>query len=204
MNSIENNKTIISEWKFNLIMLIKKRINRRKKNLIFIHVPKCAGSYASQYIDYLKIINKGHIQANIFDKFSFAIIRNPIDRYESLLNYRLSQENPRKDWPKRLDYLHFDKTKTLNDVLSCMSDKEIMSFTPYKTLKFWIKNVHLLITIDEFIPTLKLFGYNLDKDFSPANVSEKNRVKLNDENRSRLEKLYNEDMKIYEHWTRKE
>ena len=83
-----------------------------------------------------------------------------------------------------------------------MTDKEIISFNPYRTLKYWTENVKLLITIDEFIPTLKLLGYNIEKIYPPKNISYKNRGILNDENRLRIEKIYNEDMKIYKHWTR--
>ena len=197
-----SNEIKIPEWKMEIILKMKKKINRGVKILKFIHIPKCAGSYASQYIEKLNIINKGHHRASIYDKFSFTIIRNPVDRLISLLNYRLNAPHPRPDWPERLINFHYDKSKTLDDVISNMSDKEIISFSPYRTLKYWTENVKLLITIDEFLPTLKILGYNIETIFPPKNISDKNRGILNDENRMRIEKIYNEDMKIYKHWTR--
>jgi hypothetical protein len=185
-----------------IILRIKNKIKRKNKILKFIHIPKCAGSYASQYIDNLNIINKGHHPATIFDKFSFTIIRNPVDRLISLLNYRLNAPHPRRDWPERLKDFHYDKSKTLDDVISNMTDREIISFNPYKTLKYWTQNIKLLITVDEFVPTLKLLDYNIDNIYPPKNISHKNRGILNDVNRERIAKIYNEDMKIYEHWTR--
>ena len=194
----------IPEWKVDIIKKFERRIKRTKRIPIFIHIPKCAGSYATQYIDYLRIFNNGHEQSSFYDKLTFSIIRNPVDRFESLLNYRLSELHPRKDWPSHLNNLHYDKSKTLNDVLSNMTDKEILSFTPYKTLKYWTRNVQLLLTIDEFIPALKLMGYNIDKEFPSINISNKTRGKLNEDNRMRLENLYKIDMAIYNYWTRKE
>jgi hypothetical protein len=83
-----------------------------------------------------------------------------------------------------------------------MNDSEIISFNPFKTLKYWTKNVRLLITINEFLPTLKLFGYNIDKLYPTKNMSDKNRGKLSTENRDRIERIYNKDMEIYNFWTR--
>jgi hypothetical protein len=203
-NNIDNNilEVQIPNWKMDIIMKMKRRIKKERRILTFIHIPKCAGSYAAQYIDNLHIINKGHHQATPFDKFSFAIIRHPVDRLESLLNYRLNAPHPRGDWPRRLIDYHYDKSKTLNDVISNMNDSEIISFNPFKTLKYWTKNVRLLITIDEFLPTLKLFEYNIDKLYPTKNISDKNRGKLSIENRDRIERIYNKDMEIYNFWTR--
>jgi hypothetical protein len=192
----------IPEWKMDIILRMKNKIKRKGKVLKFIHIPKCAGSYASQYIDNLNIINKGHHVATIFDKFSFTIIRNPVDRLISLLNYRLNAPHPRRDWPERLKDFHYDKSKTLDDVILNMTDKEIISFNPYRTLKHWTQNIKLLITVDEFIPTLKLLDYNIDNIYLPKNISYKNRGILSDGNRERIANIYNEDMKLYEHWTR--
>ena len=192
----------IPEWKMEVILNMKKKIEKRKKRLIFIHIPKCAGSYAAQYINQLDIINKGHHQASLFDKFSFAIIRHPVDRFESLLNYRLKEQHPRPDWPHRLIPLHYDKSKTLNEIITQMTDYEIISFYPYQTLKYWTRNIKLLVTIEEFIPTLKLLGYNIEKEYSPINISDKNRGTISPENRNRIEKIYKDDMNIFYYWTR--
>jgi hypothetical protein len=63
-------------------------------NILFIHIPKNAGTAVSKALGFK---STSHIKAseikeefgiNIFeDKFSFAIVRNPIDRFLSLYNY---------------------------------------------------------------------------------------------------------------------
>ena len=58
-----------------------------KAKLCFIHIPKCGGPYAEQILKDLKIRNKFHKQATKNDGLTFTIIRNPVDRFESLLNY---------------------------------------------------------------------------------------------------------------------
>ena len=75
--------------------MINKNSNTK---LHFIHTPKCAGSYASNILKDLKIHNMGHNQA-IKNKniINFTIIRDPIERYESLLNYRLNRIRPDSD-----------------------------------------------------------------------------------------------------------
>jgi hypothetical protein len=194
----------ISEWKMDIVNLIKKKLKKKKNVLKFVHIPKCGGSYAGQYLDELNIINKGHIQANENDKLTFTIIRHPVNRLESLLNYRLNAPHPRRDWPERLNSYHYDKTKTLDDIINNMTDIELKSFYPFKTLKYWTKNVKLIITIDEFIPILEYLGYKITKKYNEKNVSEKNRGKISIENEERIKRIYSEDLKIYEYWTRKD
>ena len=71
---------------YNLDELI---INKSNKKLIFIHTPKCAGTYVNTILSYLGIQNKGHNQAIQNEGITFTVVRNPIERFESLLNYRL-------------------------------------------------------------------------------------------------------------------
>jgi hypothetical protein len=194
----------ISEWKMDIVNLIKKKLNRKKNILKFIHIPKCAGSYASQYLEDLRIINKGHHQATQFEKLTFAIIRHPVQRLESLLNYRLNTPHPRPDWPIRLNEFHYNKTKTLDDVINNMTDDELKSFNPYRTLKYWTKNIKLLITIDEFLPILEYLGYKIKNKYGEKNVSNKNRGTISEENIKRIERIYDDDIKIYNYWTRKD
>ena len=110
-----------------------------KKELVFIHTPKCAGSYVSNILSHLKIKNNGHKQATPDNKYIyFTVIRNPIERFESLLNYRLDEKNPREDWPKHLSYVYYDKNINLDEIISKMTDIEILGFSPYKTIDYWI------------------------------------------------------------------
>ena len=72
--------------------------DKNKRELIFVHTPKCGGSYVSTILSQLKIKNIGHSQAISNEKsIYFTVIRNPLERFESLLNYRLGKTLPRDD-----------------------------------------------------------------------------------------------------------
>ncbi len=194
---------IIPKWKQRLILFIKDKIEKGVK-LTFIHTPKCAGTYAAKYLEYFKINNKQHNRANKRDGFTFTIIRDPIDRYESLLNYRLSRNKLGKDWPRRLKGVLHNPQITLDQIVESMTRREIKNFTPFYTLRYWTKGVHLILTIQEFLPFLKMLGYKIDKIFERENVSQKLRGKIGDKNKEKLKKIYLKDFDIYSFWTRKD
>jgi hypothetical protein len=178
-------------WKY---VVDKKKTTR----LIFIHTPKCAGTYAGKIIDDLNIYNKHHTLADEGEGINFTIIRDPVDRFESLLNYRLDEPTPRYDWPIHLYYVYNYSSINLNEIVSQMSDYEIVSFRPYNSLVYWSKNIDIFITIDQLQEFLNFFGYNYDKDkYSKQNVSNKLRGKFNDETRSRIKQLYNDDVLLF-------
>lgn len=180
---------------YNLDELI---INKSNKKLIFIHTPKCAGTYVNTILSHLGIQNKGHNQAIQNEGITFTVVRNPIERFESLLNYRLGEEIPRNDWPSHLKYVYNDINITLNEIVSKMTDTQILGFSPYKTLTYWTKNVDIIITIDELPRLLEYFGYKYDKKiFISKNVSKKIRGKFNEETINRIKILYNDDMILY-------
>ena len=170
-----------------------------KKKLVFIHTPKCAGSYISTILSHLKIKNNGHKQATPDSKYIyFTCIRNPVERFESLLNYRLNEKTPRKDWPIHLSYVYNDKNVNLDKIVSNMTDKEILGFWPYKTIDYWTKNVDIIITLDNLPKMLEYFGYKYDvNSFKSVNISNKTRGKINEQNKDRIKELFNDDIKIY-------
>lgn len=179
----------------NIEELLKKSSVRK---LIFIHTPKCGGSYVSKILAHLNIINKAHTPAIKDEGINFTIIRNPVERFESLLNYRLCEQKPRGDWPKNLTYVYKDKNITLNEIVSKMNDKQIVSFFPYKTLIYWTTNVDVIITIDQLPALLKHFGYTYDDTlFTKINVSKKSRGTFNDESVNKITTLYNDDMILF-------
>ncbi len=181
-------------------MYCRKSVSELLKNeLVFIHTPKCAGTYISNILSYLKIKNEGHNQAIVNNKrIYFTVIRDPVERFESLLNYRLGEKEPRNDWPKQLLYVYHDQNITLDDIISKMSDKDILGFSPYKTLKYWTKNVDIIITLDNLPKLLKYFGYTYDiNSFTPVNISNKIRGRINSENQNRLKKIFKDDLKLY-------
>ena len=171
---------------------------KNTKELIFIHTPKCGGSYVATILSQLKIKNKGHTQAIPNEHISFTVIRNPVERFESLLNYRLCEKTPRNDWPKHLLGVYQDKTVQLNEIVSKMSNEEILGFSPYKTLTYWTKNVDIIITIENLSKLLGYFGYIYDINlFTPKNVSTKTRGHLDQRNKDRIALLFSDDMLLY-------
>ena len=179
----------------NIEELLKKSSVRK---LIFIHTPKCGGSYVSTILAHLNIINKAHTPAIKDEGINITIIRNPVERFESLLNYRLCEQKPRGDWPENLKYVYEDKNITLNEIVSKMNDKQIVSFFPYKTLIYWTTNVDVIITIDQLPVLLKHFGYTYDDTlFTKINVSKKSRGTFNDESVNKIKTLYNDDMILF-------
>jgi len=178
-----------------------KHIKKVKNNakLCFIHTPKCGGTFARQIFNDFKIRNKGHSQANKNDGITFTIIRNPVERFESLINYRLCESKLRRDWPKHLKYVFHDKSVTLNEIVDKMSDKEILNFRPYHSLTYWSKNIDVFITIDNLHNFLSFFGYNYDmNNYLKKNVSKKERGKFNESTKNRIAKLYSIDVLLFE------
>ena len=176
----------------------KKNKNKKKCRLVFIHTPKCGGTYAEKILRNLGITTKGHKQAVKNEGITFTIIRDPIKRFESLLNYRLGKKEIADDWPKRLRYVYNNNNITLNEIVSKMTDTEIRKFKPFRTLVFWSKNVDIFITIEQLHKFLQFFGYNYNENkYNKTNVSKKIRGTLNEEMRLRISKLYSEDVALF-------
>ena len=187
---------MIPESKKKLIEDLIKNKNKNKTNkLTFVHTPKCGGTYVAQILEDLNITNLGHNRAELNDGINFTIIRHPVERFESLLNFRLTDARPRPDWPSHLNYVYSDDTISLNNIINSMSDKEILNFKPYQTLKFWSKNVDVFLLINELHDFLEINGYKYDvKKYDKKNVSNKIRGTLNEENKKRIADLYSDDI----------
>ena len=167
--------------------------------LIFIHTPKCGGTYVGRILKDLNVLNKGHVQAIEGEGINFTVIRNPIERFESLINFRLNEKTPRNDWPKNLQPVHWNKNININEVVGMMGDNEILGFSPYRTLKYWAKNIDILITIDQLPEFLKSAGYSCNfSDYKRINVSSRSRGEFNKETRDRIEILYSEDILFFD------
>tara|TARA_R110002051_G_scaffold288459_1_gene351253 strand:+ start:1347 stop:1934 length:588 start_codon:yes stop_codon:yes gene_type:complete len=177
-----------------------EKVKKEKPNqkLVFIHTPKCAGRYTASILKDLKVRCKGHQTANENEGIAFTVIRHPVERFESLLNFRLAGGGPRKDWPKSLEGVRGDKTISLNEIVSKMSDEEITGFSPYRSLTFWSKNIDIFITIDKLHDFLSNFGYHYDlKSYGKKNVSKKKRGKFDAFTGNRVARLYSEDMILF-------
>jgi len=194
---------MLPQWKKNIILDIKGKMESGKK-ISFIHTPKCAGTYAGKFMELCQINNKFHQRANENDDITFTIIRDPVERFESFLNYRLGKGKS-AGFPRKLKYCFTDQSVTLNEIINKLTQEDIISFDPYKTLVYWSHKVDLLITIDELEETLKLLGYDIDgHQFPKLNVSKKERGTINEENKEKLRNFYAEDIKLYNFWTRKD
>lgn len=180
---------------------LEKLVQEHKsgKKLIFIHTPKCAGTYLIPILNLFNIQYNEHHQAISSEDIYFTVIRNPVNRFESLLNYRLGLPKIRDDWPKQLHHVFNNTQISLNEIVSSLTDDEILGFVPYRTLTYWTVNVDIIITIDELPKLLKLFGYEYNiEQFEKANVSNKLRGNLNDYSKERISKLFHNDMVLYE------
>ena len=183
-----------------------------QSKLTFIHTPKTAGSFANSVLMDLGIKStckgKGHCPANASNReegITFTVIRDPVQRFESLMNFRLEQEHPWPDWPAQSRFAWEGKGKdaSLDDVVKSMTDKDIVSFNPYKTLSFWIKNVDILITIDQLQDFLAFYGYSFDpKKYEQQNVSKKRRGKFSEFTKDRVARMYAEDVEIFQNVTK--
>ena len=176
-----------------------RKVKEAKKGqpLTFIHIPKCAGTSVAARLHGLRGIgSKGHHRAQKGDGITFAVLRDPVARFESLLNYRLG-EPPRGDWPQRLRYVWDDKSVDLNELVGQMRDHEILGFRPYKTQRYWSSNVDILITIDKLDAFLSTFGYRMGPAPARKNESEKTRGRFNSATKRRISRLYSDDVDLF-------
>ena len=182
---------------------------RNKKpsaKLTFIHTPKTGGTCIVKILKHLRIRPNEMIYHHRAPKntknITFTVIRDPISRLKSLLNYRLGNDpipiNARHDWPARLRYIRERRTINLNKTVSLFKDRELVNFHPFKTLTYWTKNVDILITIDQLKQFLHFFGYNYNSSkFDKKNVSPKTRGDFSIATRNRIKRLYNKDVILY-------
>lgn len=179
---------------YNIQELLKNRSNEK---LIFIHTPKCGGTYVASILSHLNIINKKHVKAILNEGITFTVIRDPIKRFESMLNYRLNLPKIIDSYPSisYLRYVFEDETITLNEIISKMTNEQILRFN---TLVYWTENIDIIITLENLPKMLGYFGYTYDANlFKPLNVSKKIRGTLNDENINRLKTLFSDDVLLY-------
>ncbi len=190
----------LQKWKLEIIEEMKNKIKNGSK-LIFVHIPKTGGTYADQYLKLFKIKNISHTQSKKDNDVKFTIIRNPIDRFESMLNYRI-QNKILHDLPKKIIESFENTNISLNDIVNDIRQEDVNKIKPFYNLEYWTQNIDLVLTIDEFLPVLNLFGYNTDIIYPKQNVSIKNRGKINDENRNKIAELYKKDMELFNYYTR--
>ena len=127
----------------------------------FIHTPKCAGQYFNRffYKDPL-ITNLSHTitggrAKKIFKQknktYKFTIIREPISRFQSFLNYCLSGGIFHRSIPSHLMVQKDKNYFNLNLLVENLSDKMIYNgFETFYNLQYWTKNADFIFTIGQF------------------------------------------------------
>ena len=176
-----------------------KESNPNKK-LHFIHTPKCGGTYVRQICKKLNIIHKNKGHQHLTQKsphITFTVIRDPVKRFESLLNYRLSIKI-RDNWPNHLRDVYDYPKIGLNTIVRHMSDKDITGFHPYHTLCYWGNHVNIFITIDKLHEFLTFFGYDYNpQEFVTKKVSQKTRGTFNNQTIARVSRIFQKDIAFY-------
>jgi hypothetical protein len=206
----------IPGWKINLMNDIKNKLINGS-NLVFVHTPKCGGTYANECLSVLGVKTIGHTHPTLttMPKYEaktqevyFTIIREPVERFESFLNFRL-WKNRVHDFPmhikiKKETVFKNNQEYTLNEIMNELHGFNHNLFIPYRNLKYWTTNIDLCITIKEFLPFMKILGYDISKiqDISSKNVSIKNRGTLDEENKQKIREIYKDDIEIYNYWTK--
>jgi len=164
----------------------------------FYHIPKTAGTYVRTILDQFDITYYYHnLPQGNEPETTFTIIRDPIDRFESFLNYILQESEPRATFPKHLHYVYQDKSITLNMLIDVLTDDEINILTNigYNKLTEWNKVDHK-ITIDGLKQLLNNYGYHY-KDIDKVNVSKKERGSFSNDTKQRLKILFKEDIDYF-------
>ena len=180
-----------------------KEIEKRKKNypLLFIHTPKCGGSYVNTILKDLNIKRNGHHQATNKDKeryITFTVVREPVERFESFLNYRLGEKRPRWDWPNYIRNAYRNKNITLNQIVTNFQEEDIHKLHPYKNLKFWTRNIDIIITVKQLHSFLSFFGFKYNiKKYEKRNVSKKIRGTFNKKSKEKIKNIFIEDINLY-------
>ena len=167
--------------------------------LVFIHTPKTGGQYVKNILKSLNIRSIGHNQAQINTGITFTVIRDPVDRVESFINYNIHKpENSCHPLIRP-----FRKTALgLNEIVSKIDDQEFLDVEPFRSLAYWTKNIDIAITIDKLESLLNFFGYKYNpEDFQKKNVSLKSRGVFNNNTRIRLRQLYSRDYLIWRLWS---
>lgn len=202
-------KSSIDKWHF---------IKESKPNhpLMFVHIPKCGGTYCKTLFRELDILSVDKFESNLgvqgaygggphqlakktySDNFIiFSVIRHPVDRFESLLNFRLGGGGPQASNTISKYIKKIRENGTINDFIEMHTDKELLSYTPYNTLKYYSQNVDIFIKIDELKNFLSFFGYKNIPKTDRKNASKRNYGYLSEKNKARIARLFKDDIVFY-------
>ncbi len=175
----------------------------------FIHITKNGGTNIKDKNKNVEIyFGKYHNEdANYYyekEMSSFAIIRNPIERYESLFYYntygsdKYRKTNNIKDINEFVNK-HYDNPSFTNRFEQGMQFRKQIS---------WLNNDNSYIILfdkEQLVKNIETFlfnefsiHYNYDYNRKRINVSKiKNKVELTEDSIDKIKKLYHEDVELY-------
>lgn len=199
-------------------------VNLYSERILFIHIPKNAGTSICHSFN---IENPTHITSkeiikcygsNHFNKhFTFAIIRNPLDRFLSLYNYSRMDRSyyhnnliPEKSkFGKHLDY-EILKNSTISEAINLLLEGKLMhdhAWNHWMPQHKWVCNdkgeilvdrVYRLGELEYLIKDLKNIGINFNS-FPKLNTSQTSKFKIHlsalDE--EKLIDFYYQDFQIF-------
>lgn len=188
------------------------------KNIIFIHIGKCAGSTVEHMFEKnnIKIKEKIHVEKPVYDnKYKYVILlRNPIKRFISAFNWRrkLVIDDKSQEFRFENEKTLLEKYKNINNLSQRIS--EFSSENGYihhinENIDFYLtdflnecekENIIAVMTTETLNKDLKHF-FNIDLDETHINKNKKNE-KLSDLEYSNLKQYLKKDYacidKLYE------
>ena len=226
---------MVAKWKRDLFKQIKNSWDDEPK-ITFVHIPKTGGNTIGAWLDQQhnrlikprlfrkdnpnERIGKGYVE---FDNvgvsclhrspggISFTVIREPVARFESYLNFILDERcniaslenkvasNSSESWGQWKE-----GNITLNEIIEILTPDDIPHRGQFRTLSYYTKNVDVLLIIDEVIPFFKSLGFKTKHKLPHLRNSAKTRGTLNEKSKAKIRQIFHEDVKLYEHWTRKD
>tara|TARA_Y100000748_G_C15383936_1_gene444776 strand:+ start:80 stop:679 length:600 start_codon:yes stop_codon:yes gene_type:complete len=180
----------LNKWK----LVMQKKKNARVQ---YVHIPKTGGTFVKNVLQKTNITPTSmytigsHPSYKNKKNINFTIIRHPVERLESFLNYKYGRTKHMLDTPK--------KKATLNKIVSNMNVKKMRNIKKkFRPITHYTKNIDIFITINMLADLLLFFKYDIEiENYRYKNVSTKVRGTLNKKNRAKIEELYKKDMNLY-------
>lgn len=173
----------------------------REEEVIFIHIPKCAGTAVGKALGFPRDGHDRAIWYKLYDKytfeksFKFTIVRNPWDRIVSAY-FHLKQGGGHKTTQKWVDENLSEYSTFRSFVLSLKKDrvrKRITSWTHFVPQYKWItdSNENIIVDFVGRVENIKDDFSKISKKIGREGVLEKRNTSEHD----RFKKYYDEEMK---------
>lgn len=195
---------IFSENQKQILDYFKNELAKGKK-LTFIHIPKCGGTFVRHFLPkkYIKY-KTGHQPATKNDVPCFSIIRHPVERFESVLRYRMDRIDQYKDLKNIVNLLKLTESSiSLENIVNHMTDEDILSMDPFQSIEYYKKNVQFMILIEYFVPMLKylnIYCKEIDISLKVNKTNHSMYGELSQKNKERILNLFESDYILYEYW----